>query len=314
MTTETLTPTARRTTPRPAPEPPRRRLPAGRTIAWIVMVLIILVTLFPFYWMLRTALSTNTALASDPSSLLPVDLSLGGFARVFGLQSTEEALAQGGSGASVDFWRYLLNSVIVATTIAVCQTFFSAMAAYGIVRLRIPQGMFWFLLIYSGTIFPFQMYLIPLFNFYLDTGLYDTRLGVIAFYVAITIPFCVFVMRGFFLTVPWQVQEAAALDGANSWATFWRIMMPMAKAPLILLVLIQFTWIWNDLLFGLVLTKSESVRPIMVALAGMQGVYGASDGPSVIAATLVGSAPTLILFLVLQRYFVRGLTLGMGER
>ena len=77
---------------------------------------------------------------------------------------------------------------------------------------------------------------------------------------------------------------------------------------------LQASRIWNDLLFGLVLTKSESVRPIMVALAGMQGVYGASDGPSVIAATLVGSAPTLILFLVLQRYFVRGLTLGMGER
>ncbi|MCX5477931.1 carbohydrate ABC transporter permease [Kaistia geumhonensis] len=207
-----------------------------------------------------------------------------------------------------------VNSAIYGVVASLIAVILSAMAAYGIVRLRIPQGMFWFLLIYSGTIFPFQMYLIPLFNFYLDTGLYDTRLGVIAFYVAITIPFCVFVMRGFFLTVPWQVQEAAALDGANSWATFWRIMMPMAKAPLILLVLIQFTWIWNDLLFGLVLTKSESVRPIMVALAGMQGVYGASDGPSVIAATLVGSAPTLILFLVLQRYFVRGLTLGMGER
>ncbi|MBN9431304.1 MAG: carbohydrate ABC transporter permease [Bosea sp.] len=207
-----------------------------------------------------------------------------------------------------------VNSAIYGVVASLIAVVLSAMAAYGIVRLRIPQGMFWFLLIYSGTIFPFQMYLIPLFNFYLDTGLYDTRLGVIAFYVAITIPFCVFVMRGFFLTVPWQVQEAAALDGANSWATFWRIMMPMAKAPLILLVLIQFTWIWNDLLFGLVLTKSESVRPIMVALAGMQGVYGASDGPSVIAATLVGSAPTLILFLVLQRYFVRGLTLGMGER
>ncbi len=207
-----------------------------------------------------------------------------------------------------------VNSAIYGVVASLIAVVLSAMAAYGIVRLRVPQGMFWFLLIYSGTIFPFQMYLIPLFNFYLDTGLYDTRLGVIAFYVAITIPFCVFVMRGFFLTVPWQVQEAAALDGANSWATFWRIMMPMAKAPLILLVLIQFTWIWNDLLFGLVLTKSESVRPIMVALAGMQGVYGASDGPSVIAATLVGSAPTLILFLVLQRYFVRGLTLGMGER
>ncbi len=77
---------------------------------------------------------------------------------------------------------------------------------------------------------------------------------------------------------------------------------------------VTFVGLTGSFLFGLVLTKSESVRPIMVALAGMQGVYGASDGPSVIAATLVGSAPTLILFLVLQRYFVRGLTLGMGER
>ena len=78
-------------------------------------------------------------------------------------------------------------------------------------------------------------------------------------------------------------------------------------------VLLQFTWIWNDLLFGLVLTKSIDVRPIMVALEGMKGVYGATDGPSVIAATLIGSAPTLILFLALQRYFVRGLTMGLRQ-
>lgn len=208
----------------------------------------------------------------------------------------------------------LLNSLIYGVVASVTAVVLSALAAYGIVRLRIPRGLFWFLLIYSGTVFPFQMYLIPLFNMYLETGMYDSRLGMIAFYVAITIPFCTFVMRGFFLTVPWQIQEAAAIDGANSWVTFWRIMMPMARAPLILLVLIQFTWVWNDLLFGLVLSKSEDVRPIMVALVGMQGVYGATDGPSVIAATLIGSAPTLILFLALQRYFVRGLSLGVGAR
>jgi len=204
------------------------------------------------------------------------------------------------------------NSVLYGLSASVCAVILSALAAYGIVQLKIPWGLFWFLLIYSGTVFPFQMYLIPLFNLYLDTGLYDTRLGMIAFYVAITIPFCTFVMRGFFLTVPWQIQEAAALDGASSWLIFWRIMFPMARAPLILLVLIQFTWIWNDLLFGLVLSKSDDVRPIMVALVGMQGVYGATDGPSVIAATLIGGAPTLILFLFLQRYFIRGLSLGLG--
>ena len=131
-----------------------------------------------------------------------------------------------------------VNSVIYGLSASVCAVVLSALAAYGIVRLRIPWGLFWFLLIYSGTVFPFQMYLIPLFNLYLDTGMYDTRLGMIAFYIAITIPFCTFVMRGFFLTVPWQIQEAAALDGASSWQTFWRIMFPMARAPLILLVLI----------------------------------------------------------------------------
>lgn len=205
-----------------------------------------------------------------------------------------------------------VNSLIYGGVSSVTAAILAALAAYGIVRLRIPRGLFWFLLIYSGTVFPFQMYLIPLFNMYLDTGLYDTRLGMIAFYIAITIPFCTFVMRGFFLTVPWQIQEAAALDGASSWTIFWRIMFPMARAPVILLVLIQFTWVWNDLLFGLVLAKSDDVRPVMVALVGMQGIYGALDGPSVIAATLIGSAPTLILFLVLQRYFVRGLTLGVA--
>ena len=204
------------------------------------------------------------------------------------------------------------NSAVYGVVASVCAVVLSALAAYGIVRLRLPWALFWFLLIYSGTVFPFQMYLIPLFNLYLDTGMYDTRLGMIAFYIAITIPFCTFVMRGFFLTVPWQIQEAAALDGASSWQTFWRIMFPMARAPAILLVLIQFTWIWNDLLFGLVLSKSDEVRPIMVALVGMQGVYGATDGPSVIAATLIGGAPTLIRFLFLQRYFIRGLSLGLG--
>jgi len=207
-----------------------------------------------------------------------------------------------------------LNSITYGVAGSVLAVGLSSLAAYGIVRLKIPGGLFWFLLIYSGTIFPFQMYLIPLFNAYLSTGLYDTKLGMIAFYIAICIPFCTFVMRGFFLTVPWQIQEAALVDGANSWEIFWRIMFPMARAPIILLVLIQFTWIWNDLLFGLVLSKSEDVRPVMVALVGMQGVYGAQDGPSVIAATLICSAPTLILFLALQRYFVRGLTLGVGAK
>ncbi len=207
-----------------------------------------------------------------------------------------------------------VNSLIYGVLGAVGAVFCAALAAFGIVRLKIPRGLFWFLLLYSGTVFPFQMYLIPLFNLYLNTQLYDTRLGMLLFYIAICIPFCVFVMRGFFLTVPWELQEAATLDGASSWGVFWRLMMPLARAPLILLLLIQFSWIWNDLLFGLILTKSDTVRPIMVTLVGMQGIYGATSAPTIITAALIASLPTLLLFLFLQRYFIQGLTVGVGAR
>ena len=122
MTTTTQRPDSapRTDADRPAPRH-RRSIPWGRIAAWAVMVIFLLITLFPFYWMLRTALSSNNALATDPASLLPVGLNTGGFERVFGLQDVETAISQGGSGASINFWRYLLNSVIVATTITVVQ-------------------------------------------------------------------------------------------------------------------------------------------------------------------------------------------------
>lgn len=260
---------------------------------------------FAVFWVAPILILLMNAFKTPNEFLMTSGLTPPGSLGLF--DNIAKAWAKGlGSG----FFNSLIYGV-VSSTIAVL---LASLAAFGIVRLRIPRGLFWFLLIYSGTIFPFQMYLIPLFNMYLNTGLYDSKLGLIAFYVAICIPFCTFVMRGFFLTVPWDIQEAAAIDGANSWTVFWQIMFPLARAPMILLILLQFTWVWNDLLFGLVLSKSDGVRPVMVALMGMQGVYGATDGPSVIAATLVCSAPTLILFLVLQRYFVQGLTIGVGAK
>jgi ABC-type glycerol-3-phosphate transport system permease component len=272
---------------------PIRRSP----LPWTVALILTLLWIFPLAVLLMNSFKTAQDYTMGSSLTWPTTLSL--FANI------KDAW---GKGLGPGFISSLTYGVTGALGAVLC----AALAAYGIVRLRIPKGIFWFLLIYSGTVFPFQMYLIPLFNMYLNTSLYDTRLGMTLFYIAICIPFCVFVMRGFFLTVSWELQEAAQLDGASSWGIFWRLMMPLARAPVILLLLIQFTWIWNDLLFGLVLTKSETVRPVMVALVGMQGVYGATAAPTIITATLLASAPTLILFLLLQRYFIEGLTIGVG--
>ena len=106
--------------------------------AWALVALALIATILPFLWMLRTALSSNGSLASNAANLLPADFSLGAFKRVFGLQSAEEAIAEGGSGADINFWLYLRNSVIFATVTTAGQVFFSAMAAYAFARLRWP--------------------------------------------------------------------------------------------------------------------------------------------------------------------------------
>jgi ABC-type glycerol-3-phosphate transport system permease component len=188
-----------------------------------------------------------------------------------------------------------------------------SLGAYAITRLPVRLGFFWFILVFSGTIFPFQMYLIPLFKMYTDTGLYDTWLGMALFYTAIAIPFCLFVLRGFFATIPREVQDAARLDGAGDFRIYWRIFMPLARGPIAVLFLFQFTWIWNDLLFGLVLSTSDGIRPIMPSLLGMQGIYASTGPPILLAGALIGSLPTLILFLFLGRYLLRGLTLTAGK-
>src|SRR5690349_14955012 len=116
----------------------RRGLPWGRIAGWATLVIVVIVTLVPFYWMLRTSLSNTRALAAGSGELLPVDFTLGAYKRVLGLSTTAEAIAEGGSGASVNFWLYLRNSVIVATLVTAGQVLFSAMAAYAFARLSWP--------------------------------------------------------------------------------------------------------------------------------------------------------------------------------
>ncbi|HZC27286.1 MAG TPA: carbohydrate ABC transporter permease, partial [Actinopolymorphaceae bacterium] len=188
----------------------------------------------------------------------------------------------------------------------------ASLGAYSITRLRIRGRFFWFVLVFSGTLFPLQMYVIPLFKLYQDTGLYDTRGGLICFYTAVSIPFCLFVMRSFFATVPAELQEAARLDGGSDFTIFWRVFLPLAKAPIAVLFLFQFIWIWNDLLFGLVLSTSDGIRPIAPTLAGLQSQYASSGQPLVLSATLIASLPTVVLFLLLGRYMMQGLQLTGG--
>lgn len=185
-----------------------------------------------------------------------------------------------------------------------------ALAGYAIVVLRLRGGFWWFMLIFGGTIFPTQMLLIPLFLGYSARSLYDKHLGLILVYTAVCVPLAAFVLRNFFTGIAYSLFEAARVDGASLLRTFWRIYLPMSLPALGAVFILEFTFIWNDLLFGLTLSQTESVRPIMTAVSSLSSAYGGSTIPVVLAAGLLISLPTVLLFLVTQRLFARGLALG----
>jgi multiple sugar transport system permease protein len=306
--TATPAPVQTGTTPRTPRQRPRRRITIGKVVAWVVMAAIIVVTIFPFFWILRTAFSSNGALASGASSLLPVDATLGGFERVFGLQSTKEALAQGGSGASMNFWEYLLNSVIVATVITVFQTFFSAMAAYAFARLNWRGRNAVFTVFLAGLMVPTIFTLLPNFVLIKQLGLVDTLLGITLPSLFMT-PFAVFFLRQFFMNVSREVEEAALLDGAGKVRVFFRVILPMSTAPLMTLGILTYITAWNDYFWPLMVSYTDKSRVLTVALSVFrsQTPQSGTDWSGLMAATLVAALPMLILFGLFARRIVNSI-------
>ena len=185
---------------------------------------------------------------------------------------------------------------------AAAGVFIALLAGYGLTHTNIRHKTFWFMLIYSGTIFPFETYLIPVYKAYYNVGLYNTRTGMTLFFTALCIPFAMFVFRNFFLGVDSEICEAAKIDGANSWQTLMKIMLPMAKAPLAIVLLQQFTACWNNLMFGLTFTKSANIRPVMASLS----VLGDANVPQLFLACIFVSLPAIILFFLLRDQIVVG--------
>lgn len=211
---------------------------------------------------------------------------------------------------AANLWTGFFNSLLYGVVGAATAVVISALASYALVWLRLRRPFLIFMLIYAGTVLPFQMYIIPLSQGFKIIGLHNTQLGMILFYTTICIPFCTFVFRGFFLSVGNELLEAARIDGANRWKVFTSIVAPLSVNPAVLLFLTQFLWIWNDLLFGQVLSASREVRPIMPALAALSGDVNLASLPERMSAALVASIPALVLFLLLRKRFMQGLQLG----
>jgi multiple sugar transport system permease protein len=264
-----------------------------RFVRHLILLILAAVWIVPLYLVLVNASTSSEEYSDKDRMAVPKD-----FALFDNIEAAWEAAKLGEAVGSTAF--YAVAGGLLAVLIA-------ALAAYAIVSLRVRWGFFWFMVIYLGTIFPFQMYLSPLYTMYRDANLYNTRLGLLLFYTAIAIPFATFVIRNHFSSIPHDLSEAARLDGASALTVFRHVFVPLSLNAFATVFILQFTWIWNDLLFGLTLARSEEIRPIMAALAALQGQIARTGPPVALAGALLVSTPTFVLFFAVQRVFVRGL-------
>ncbi|WP_427016055.1 carbohydrate ABC transporter permease [Pseudarthrobacter sp. P1] len=304
-TTQTRTSGPKLARRKPAVRPP---LDWAKLGSWAALAVAILVTVVPFLWMLRTAVSSNHSLAANAGNLLPADFSWGAFKRVLGLQSPEEALAEGGSGAAINFWLYLRNSAIVSTLITVSQVFFSALAAYAFSRLRWPGRDKVFLLFLGTLLVPPIFTALPNFLLIKNMGLLNTFLG-IALPSMLMTPFAIFFLRQFFLGMSREIEEAAMLDGAKHVRIFFQIALPNAVGPIATLCLLTFIAAWNDYFWPLLVGQDDSVRVLTVGLGVFksQSPQGAPDWSGLMAATLIAALPILVLFIAFGKKVVNSI-------
>lgn len=211
--------------------------------------------------------------------------------------------------AFVKMLPFLRASLIITLPSVIATLTVACMAGYALSRMRFQGRLWMFLVIVSLSFVPVHTQLIPVFRLISDIGLHDTFLAQIIVHTMRQIPFAVLIMTNFFNTVPGELREAGRIDGANEWTIFRRIYAPIARPAISALVVLEFTWIWNDLLWGLVLTQGAGKKPVTVGILSFQGEYEIAYN-MVASGAVIAAIPTLAVFLIFQKQFIRGMTMG----
>jgi raffinose/stachyose/melibiose transport system permease protein len=266
----------------------RSELYAGRVFLLVLMAIIVL----PFVSIFMTALHRSGTLPSGLS--WPADPQWGNFVQAFNVAHMGTLLGS--------------SSFIVVAVVPVA-VMISTMAGFAIGLLRIPGGRLLLFLFVFGLTLPFEGIITPLYYIEREMGILNTRLAIVLPLIGLFMPFAVFWMRAHFANMPPELTEAARVDGAGTWDVFWRIHVPLARAPIASLAILMSVWTWNQFLLALVLVEDPDQRTMAGALGAFQGHY-ATDVPLLCAGTILILLPTLIVFILFQRQVIAALLQG----
>ena len=205
--------------------------------------------------------------------------------------------------------QYFLNSLVITIPTVLGTLLLSSLAGYSLAKHRFRGNFLIFALFIAGNFVPAQILMIPVRNLTLNLGVYDTKLALILFHTSFQIGFCTFFLRGFIKELPHELVESARIEGASEFRVYWNIIMPLVLPALAALAVLEFTFIWNDYFWALVLVQGDEARPVTLGIQALRGRWTAS-WHLISAGSIVAALPPVILFFMLQKHFITGLTLG----
>lgn len=256
------------------------------------LLFLLFIFIAPLYWMVATSLKVGADIQAWPPQWIPHEITL---------DSYKQAISV------IPFGRLFFNSIVIGVITVVGNVFGCTMASYTLVRKKFKGKNIVFLLIVSSMMLPTHIRLIPLYLMCLKLNLVNTYLG-IALPTLVT-GFGVFMMRQFIMGMPKEVEDAARVDGLSEWGILWKIVLPMCRPAVISLSIFAFTWSFEDFLWPLIVTSESTMRPLPVGITLFQGLVVYEWGPVMAMATLT-ILPVLVVYLLLQKYFVTGMTAG----
>jgi ABC-type glycerol-3-phosphate transport system permease component len=270
----------------------RRRL--GRASIYVVLSIVSVLCVFPILWVLLTSLRTSdTAFGSSFVPSLHQWTPMG----------YVHAFTQAGVGGGI------LNSLIVTCSTIACVLFIAVLGGYGFARFAFRGRRFFYIMILSTLMLPVAAILIPLFLEMKQFHLLNTLPGLILIYTATSTPFAVILMRGFFERTPGELADAARIDGAGEWAVFLRVMVPLVRPAVLTLAVFQFLFSWNEFLLAVTFLSSTNKQTLQPRIYSIVGQY-ATNWPLLCASLIIAMVPIVLLYALIQRRFVTGLTAG----
>lgn len=274
--------------------PARAMHAVRRTLILAATLIVVLAAVLPAVWLVLTSLRPQSEIYTKNLTLFTRHTTLANYSSLL---------------TATPFGTYIVNSVVVCTVATAIAVLVSLLAAYSFSRRRFPGRSALLLLVVFSQLFPYVILITPIFVIFHRLGLVDTRVGLILAYVAITIPFCTYLLLGYLDTIPRELDEAALIDGESTLGIIFRVIFPTVWPGIAATTIYAFANTWNEYVIALTLISRDDLKTIPLGLAGFYGQY-TTRWDLVMTASVFALIPTLLIFLFLQRYLVSGLLAG----